>query len=260
MSFTEYYNSFKTNPNNFSNWFPKVEHCGIKVPKSIIISVPEEVAYAYFMEHQDKDIQTVMAWVKEYLMPLTKEVVGQSPYIFIKNGTFSDKFTFSNCRCRSTFPEITMSIIDINYASLMFGAAGISEIILREYIPANPAKTVCIYNGMPLRPEFRCFYDFDQRKLLYSKNYWDWDYCHEAIGRDATDKFVYEHAYPYIEAEYGKRLPEVEKMVSDHMKNVDLTGIWSVDILYNEADDTYYLIDMAIAEQSAYWDPEKANQ
>lgn len=42
-------------------------------------------------------------------------------------------------------------------------------------------------------------------------------------------------------------------MVSKCMENVDLTGKWSVDIMYDEETDCYYLIDMAIAEQSTYW-------
>ena len=135
----------------------------------------------------------------------------------------------------------------------MFGAGGCTELILREYIPAG--EKPCIYQGMPLRPEFRCFYDFDQKKLLYTKNYWDWDYCHDAIAEDATDKIVYEKIYPDIEAEYTARLSEVEEMVTKYMPQVQLSGIWSVDIMYNSADDIYYLIDMAIARQSAYWDP-----
>ena len=41
------------------------------------------------------------------------------------------------------------------------------------------------------------------------------------------------------------------------MKDVDLTGIWSVDILEDECHD-FWLIDMASGYRSAYWDPEKA--
>ena len=41
------------------------------------------------------------------------------------------------------------------------------------------------------------------------------------------------------------------------MKDVDLTGIWSVDILEDECHD-FWLIDMALGYRSAYWKPEKA--
>lgn len=45
--------------------------------------------------------------------------------------------------------------------------------------------------------------------------------------------------------------------VSEHMKNVDLEGIWSVDILEDEND--LWLIDMTIGYRSAYWDPNKVD-
>lgn len=253
MSFTDYYNNLKGDPNNFSNWFPKIENCGIMMPRSVCISVPEEIVKAFFMDDENEDMMTVLEWVKKEVMPLARKVRNCSPFIFVKNGSFSDKYTFSNCRCRVNAFELTVSIININYSSLMLGAGGCTELILREYIPAG--EKPCIYQGMPLRPEFRCFYDFDQKKLLYTKNYWDWDYCHDAIAEDATDKIVYEKIYPDIEAEYTARLSEVEEMVTKYMPQVQLSGIWSVDIMYNSADDIYYLIDMAIAKQSAYWDP-----
>lgn len=41
------------------------------------------------------------------------------------------------------------------------------------------------------------------------------------------------------------------------MKDVDLTRIWSVDIL-KDGKQHFWLIDMALGCRSAYWDPEKA--
>ena len=41
------------------------------------------------------------------------------------------------------------------------------------------------------------------------------------------------------------------------MKDVDLTGIWSVDIL-KDGKQHFLLIYMALGYRSAYWDPEKA--
>lgn len=143
-------------------------------------------------------------------------------------------------------------MININYAALCVGCDGQSEIVFRKRIrEPEDHNAYKIYNGMPLRPEFRVFYDFDNRKILYSVNYWDWDYCHEAISRDKSDKLSYEAAYPGIEKFFNEHQKEVEELVNTHMKDVDLAGIWSVDIM--SANDTYYLIDMARAENSAYW-------
>ena len=47
------------------------------------------------------------------------------------------------------------------------------------------------------------------------------------------------------------------KLVEEHMKDVNLSGIWSVDILEDEQGE-FWLIDMALGYRSAYWNPEKA--
>ena len=49
----------------------------------------------------------------------------------------------------------------------------------------------------------------------------------------------------------------VEQLVSKHMKSTEgLSGQWSIDILEDEAGK-FWLIDMAIAQRSAYWDESK---
>ena len=110
---------------------------------------------------------------------------------------------------------------------------------------------------MPLRNEYRVFYDFDNRKALYIANYWDWDYCHDAISHNVTDKIVYEKVYNHLAERYVQNREKVMAMVGEHMKNVELSGIWSVDILEDECHD-FWLIDMALGYRSAYWNPEKA--
>ena len=254
-TFSDYYNDIKNDENNFSNWFPKVENCGIKVPKSIIIPVPEEIMRCFYME-KETDREKIEEFVKTEVFPKLHDF----PYfLFLKNGTFSDKFHFNECAIWKNFHELVVSVININYDALVLGAGGTAELIIREYLGATDVQNhYRIYNGMPLRPEFRVFYDFDRKKSLYSVNYWDWDYCHRAIGRDKTDKVVYEAAYPDIQAFYEQHEKEVREMVERHMAGIEgLSGVWSVDIMHYEEEDEYYLIDMAIGKDSAYYDPEK---
>lgn len=262
MSFTSFYNDLSQNPNLLSHWFPAVKDCGMRVPRTEIIPVPEHVAEAFFMERQDKDFEIIYRWVKEMVMPIAKQFpyYGNTPFLFMKNGSFSDKFNARNCYVRRDAPELTMKLMDMNYDAIMvdaYGIYGITELILREYIPYTKGKVPCIYNGLPLRPEFRVFYDFDEHRTLYSVNYWDWDYCHDAISQIATDQIIYEKMYPVLSKQYDVWRDAVEKEVEKSMKTVTgLSGRWSVDILLDETD-TLWLIDMAVARQSAYWDPEK---
>ena len=260
MSFGDFYRRLSNNSNNISNWFPKIEKCGLAVPKTCIIKVPENIVKAFFMEpEKNETIDTlfdrVYDWVDGVLVPTAREEIGKGLW-FMKNGCFSNKYNFNSCCVTDNSHEITTKLIDINYTSLMFDTGGNTEVAIRERILFNENTIPCIYNGMPLRPEYRIFYDFDNHKLLYSVNYWDWDYCHDAISRNATDKIVYEYIYDKIYKEYTKNKTNVEQIVDSCLKNItELKGKWSIDIL--DAGYELYLIDMAIAENSAYWNPDK---
>lgn len=255
--FTNYYNELSANPNNISYWYPKIKDCGMLVPETLIVTVPEDIVIAFFMEgdvqaNQDK----VYEWVKTAIMPaLPPSLRG---LIFMKNGAFSNKFDFNTCAIRANALEIARNLIEINYTSLMFDTGGNTEVAIRERILSD-SNIPCIYHGMPLNNEYRVFYDFDSKKALYSVNYWDWDYCHDAIARDVTDKAIYEAYYPTLMKHYADHCGFVEKYVEDHMYHVEgLTGIWSVDVM--EVDHSFWLIDMAVGYRSAYWDPEKVKE
>lgn len=262
---SDFFDDLRQNPNNFSFWYPKIADCGLKVPKSIIFQLPEDVIRAIFHDRGSEDDDIILSYVKETMIPVLVSNNMFKPGLFIKNGTFSNKFRFNDSCGIRMFPnafELTNRISNICYEAEMVGAAGISEIIIREFIGLDndscntqilDTNIPCIYGGMPLRPEFRVFYDFDNREVIKCVNYWDYDYCHDTIAKNYTDKIVYEHYYPTILNEYETRKDTVISLVSDHMKNVDMTGKWSVDIMYDVVSDSYYLIDMAQAQRSAYW-------
>jgi hypothetical protein len=253
MNFTDYYNGFKDNPNNISFWYPKIKDCGILTPNTYITDIPEEVLKACFMEgNQQECIDTVYNWVKNELMPnLPNELRG---LLFIKNGAFSNKFDFNTACARYSALDIARSIIEINYASLMFETGGNAEIAIRERIVSNEYFVPCIYNGMPFQNEYRIFYNFDTKKALYIVNYWDWKYCYDAISRNITDKLVYECYYGRIQEHFEENRIRIMQYVEEHMQNVTgLEGIWSIDIM--EANGNLWLIDMALGHCSAYWDP-----
>lgn len=257
--FENYYNSIKNDHNNLSYWFPKIEKCKINVPKTVILPVPMDIMLCFFMERKT-DMDTVYRWVQETVIPFLKEKDMQG-LLFMKNGAFSNKFDFKDCIVASDNAlMLANSIININYTSLMFDTSGNAELVFRERISTDYSKTPTIYNGMPLRNEYRIFYDFNNHKALYIVNYWDIDYCNASICRNATDKIVYEHVYPDLFDHYCKNKDCVFGHVSNILKDVHgLEGIWSVDVLEDEQGN-FWLIDMAIAQQSAYWDPTKIEE
>lgn len=248
--------SIRKNINNFSYWFPKIKDCGIPVPESIIIQLPDEIIKSLFMEEPGDD-ERIVTFVKESVLPAIPSEWG---IFFLKNGCFSNKFDFKDCCCTRNLHHIVQAIESINYDALCYETDGESELVIRKFLfpkPIEEQPIYKIYNGMPLRPEIRVFYDFDKKKALYSANYWDWSYCHDEISeRDDTDKLAYETAYPFIQDFYEKHKIEAEILVNKSLKDCDLRGIWSVDLMWH--DGQFWLIDMAVGYRSAYWNPELA--
>lgn len=251
----------RENENDFSFWFPKIKDCGIPVPKTFYTKLPdagEEPEYtrrlyeAFYMEHPKEGEDVVKAWLDERIIPALKQA-NLTGHVFVKNARFSNKFDARGNCILWGLHELYRAIIGINYEAMCCGAEGCDEIVVREFIESNRGKTPCIYNGLPLRPEFRVFYDFDTRTPIFTVNYWDFDYVYPHLY-DATDKIIFEHEHRRIKGAYNLYKDRVQQMVADAMWNVQgLAGQWSVDILLDERGKLW-LIDMAIAQRSAYWE------
>lgn len=247
--------------NDFSFWYPKIKDCGIPTPLTFYTKLPsaeEEPEYvkrlyeAFYMEHPKEDEEVVKAYLEERVIPKLKEMK-LTGHVFVKNGRFSNKFNANGTCNLYGLHELYRAIILINYEAMCCGAEGADEIVVRKFIESPHGTTPCIYNGLPLRSEFRVFYDFDTRKPIFTANYWDYDYVYPHL-HDATDKIVFEHERERIEGAFKSEKDRVQAMVETAMKRVTgLAGQWSVDILMDEGDNLW-LIDMAIAQRSAYWE------
>lgn len=247
--------------NDFSFWYPKIKDCGIPTPLTFYTKLPsaeEEPEYvkrlyeAFYMEHPKEDEEVVKAYLEERVIPKLKEME-LTGHVFVKNGRFSNKFNANGTCNLYGLHELYRAIILINYEAICCGAEGADEIVVRKFIESSVGMTPCIYNGLPLRPEFRVFYDFDARKPIFTANYWDYDYVYPHLYH-ATDKIIFEHERERLEGVYAHFKDAVQDKVADAMQNVQgLTGQWSVDVLMDEREK-FWLIDMAIAQRSAYWE------
>ena len=266
-------NYLRSNPNNFSYWFPHVKELGgkgINIPESVIIPIPEEIYKAFFRERKG-DGEKIDNWVIDHVVPaIEANPLLKNKKIFIKNGCFSDKFDFAkSCLIENYQDEETLikHISNIQSDAIIHETDGYLELVIRQYIEPSRPNTPTIYNGMPLRPEIRIFYDFDRHKYLYSVNYWDWDYCHDHIcfgwdGERTPDADTYETAWPFLKFKTEKLLDKYFPLISEALSNVaTLTmpdgqpNIWSVDFILE--DSCVWLIDMAQGWRSVYWDPNK---
>ena len=163
---------------DFSFWFPKIEKCGgttLRIPKSYVKQIDFEkdklLLEKFFLEHPKEDLAYIREWVDRELIPdLRREkLVGK---IFVKNARFSNKFQANRGCIQYGTDFLADGIAEINYSAMCVCAGGIHEIVVREFIEYDRQNTPCIYEGLPLRSEFRVFYDFNTREPLYTVNYW----------------------------------------------------------------------------------------
>lgn len=242
------YNEELRNKNNFSYWYPRIIDTPLSMAKSIYHKFSYEEREIIDVDYDKVDFKQI----REILKPVLEQMNVRKTYS-IKNGTFSGKFNFEDSI--ATVENLEEKFYKVNYGSAMVGAGGDTEIVVREFIPYNSCRTPKIYNGLPLRPEFRVFYDMSKKKVLYTVNYWDYDYCRPHIC-DKTDQIVFDYYKEYLEEKFNEYKDKVEELISK--SKFDLSGKWSIDIMLNEIEDNkLYLIDMAEASKSAYYDIEK---
>jgi hypothetical protein len=123
----------------------------------------------------------------------------------------------------------------------IFGGLPIEAIVVREYIPMDSKYTA--FHGMPVSPERRYF--IDNGKVVCHHAYW----IKEAIIEPSATN------WKELSDEMNKETPEEIELLTKYAELVGTVlpeGFWSVDFC-KAKDGTWYLIDMAVGEES--WHP-----
>lgn len=276
---SEMFISYKSNPNDMGVYLPlltpAVDQTTLKIPFTKIITIPFELIVSiYNMDFTTNE--------REALNEILQDNFLQHPElqqdVFVKSGTYSDKFNFANPLI--TNQQFANHMIEVFYGSTL-GAGMVNHAIFREYIKPH-ASTPTIYNGMPLRQEIRFFVDFDTKTVLGYADYWHPKYMVSLVSKntitpeqaktiaqselqDPSTKTYLINSYidyltwyewysqPHYQDTWShiltKALPEIEKVVAT---NQIMTGQWSMDIM-SQSDDLYF-IDAALMKQSALVD------
>ena len=252
------YQRDKDNKNNFSYWFKRIKNVsGFAIPESKIVPIPFDIWVLFHYDQVMNYSEYIEKYVNDKLVPVLLDNSPNRGYIyFVKNGRFSHKFSYN--KCVTNVYRIKDSFIDICYAAECVGAGGNTEFVIRDYISYDQEKYATIYSGLPLRCEIRLSYDFDTHKVLYPVNYWDHDYVYNHLYAK-TDKIIFSAERYSIQQAYDHCKDYICEQVENGFKDVELDGQWSIDIMIDESHNRSvpYLIDMAIAQNSAYWNENK---
>lgn len=249
------YDIFNANKTAMSNWWPQIEaavskQTFFKVPRTKVHTLPIELAQYIRIPWQETS-QIDRDKFNAYIFK-TFDLVDFATY-FIKTGTFSSKFQFANAKCSEPL-EMGDYFHVINNFAMEVGAGQTVDLVVREYIHDRDHRPT-IYNGMPLRTEFRAFIDFDKQLLFGTVPYWHPSVMEKGLTNPFVSDSIEKDFITYLEikdtltADFNANVDQVNQHLIDIIPMIDLQGCYSVDIMKNGND--FYIIDMALAATSA---------
>ena len=264
------YEMLGMNKNSIGYWMPNLYEAAnkqdfFKIPKTWILKVPLTLLQVTRLEYESLSAITKKI-INEFCMKAL-QLDPQKEY-FVKTGTYSSKFNFQNAHVKGAQEVLELGeylTFIQNQAVIaagpltqpsIYGLSTTNEWCVREYI-SDVENNPCIYYGMPLHTEYRLFFDGDTKEILGITPYWKPDIMKKRFEKGENPNEIHDYA---IYAAHEKTLMDryntnkdaVLNAVEILIKNLDLPGQWSLDIMQNGTD--FYLIDMACACNSALKD------
>lgn len=267
------YQIIGTNPNSMGNWFPQlVEACAgqefFKIPATKIAKVPIsllQLTRQDYMSLSQTTLNIVDMWAKSVFQ------LDEDKEYFIKTGTYSSKFDFRNAYVHGPkeVNELGEYLLYIHYQALqmasplssptIYGVSTTNEWVVRDFIHDKEGNP-CIYKGLPLHTEYRVFVDCDTDQIIGVTPYWEPNTMKQRFGHSSDsdsphnihDYVIYKSYENLLMDRYNKNKDLVLKSINQILPHLDLRGQWSIDIMQNDED--FWIIDMAIAENSAFYE------
>lgn len=268
------YKIIDRNVNSMGYWLPPLieavkKQKFFKVPATKVLKVPLPLLQLTRMEYTALTPSTLCI-VDEFCY----KAFGLNPEkeYFIKTGTYSSKFDFRNAHVvgGKEVQELGEYLLFIHYQALcmahydlsgrnqpvIYGVSTTTDWVVRDYIQPKPGMKE-IYYGLPLRPEYRIFVDFDTDQIIGCSPYWEPETMKKRFGHSddsaAPDKvhdyIIYSAAEEELMKQYRENIGKITENLKKMIPDINLSGQWSIDIMQN--GDEFYLIDMALAGNSA---------
>lgn len=249
------YDRFANNKNSMFNWLKEIQYAlsntesELICPKTKVFRLPIELAQFIRLEYQDTASEDKALFNEIIFREFGLE---DGKTYFIKTGTFSSKFQFANAKC-SEPREMGEYFQVINNFAMLVGAGQSIDLVVRDYID-DIENNPTIYNGMPLRTEFRAFVDCDANELIGIVPYWNPIVMKRALRAGLSDSMeadyqTYLNHEDKLMLDYNKYLPRVRKAIEVLLPELHLEGKYSIDVMKNGND--LYVIDLALMSESA---------
>lgn len=259
------------NRNSMGHWLPRLAGAVdasdgfFRIPRTAVAKIPVTLLQLTRLDYAgmtESTLNVVDAWAREVF---ALEPDGD---YFVKTGTYSSKFDFRNARVTTPeeVAELGRYLLYIHFQALqmagplcspcVYGVSTTNEWVVREFVD-DPEGNPTIYKGLPLRCEYRAFIDCDADRVLSVVPYWDEEvmarrFAENRDGHDVHDAVTFEMSRERLRREFKSHVGEVRAHLEDIVAGIDLEGQWSVDVM--QSGDGFYLIDMALAENSAFYD------
>ena len=259
----DYYHRALYNPNTFSNWFPRLLAAAksqdfFKIPETQYLTLPRSIMQYLHHDWQTETNQKSRDALNQLLFKTFKLDVNKE--YFFKTGLFSGKFEFQNAHIDDP-AAIGDYLHVVSNQAQMIGAAASNDMVVREWIP-DPEQRPTIYDGMPLRTEFRAFIDTDLHRVIDVVPYWNnknventlamMKQTHIGNSHMEHDVKAYAEAKPILDREFNEFKAIVKDKLQAVVDNLNFAGCWSLDVM--KSGDDFYLIDMATMATSALID------
>lgn len=266
------YQIIEQNQNSMGYWLPKLidannKHKFFKIPDTKILKVPLPLLQLTRQEYEGLSKATIDI-LDKYVFEVFD--LDENKDYLVKTGTYSSKFDFRNAKVTGAkeVRELGEYLLFIHYQANMmaspltnpciYGVSTTNEWVVREYIE-DKENNPTIYNGLPLHTEYRVFVDCDIKEVLSVANYWDEDLLKQRFGFENDrnnpekihDYIIYESHKEKLYKRFNDNKTLMEEKVLELIQDLDLEGQWSIDVMQNGED--FYLIDMAIAQNSALY-------
>lgn len=267
------YRMLDLNPAGMGHWLLALAKANegktfFRIPKTTIAKVPMTLLQLSRVEYESLTAATL-----DVVDRWAQAAFGLNPdgEYFIKTGTFSSKYDYRNAHVTGPHEvaQIGEYLLYIQSQAVemagplnepaMYGVSTTNEFVVREYVP-DRLDLPTIYMGLPLRCEYRCFIDCDTKELLGIHPYWDpkvmnhrfRDWPDSDNPHMRHDAVTYKLREPSLMREYEATKDLVAAHIGELLPGLELAGQWSLDVMKD--DDDYWLIDMAPAERSTYYE------